>query len=128
MNNEFEFQVGDIVECYLLNGEHILQKSENCFYPLCIKRDSFSKTFTKDGKLCTSHDKPILKLLRRPKEVRKVKLWQFVDTYCVAIKQFHTEDKNEILIDGKLRNTSYLKTSRDTWIKTNCFIEAEVEE
>lgn len=60
------------------------------------------------------------------KETKTVKLWQFVDEKGHRVLEFITEDKDKYWDGASLLRISYPEDNG--WIKTNCYIEVEVEE
>ena len=66
---QFKFQVGDIVTCAWLKGEHVLAGYGANKYPLIILfNDEREYSFTEFGFFDVEHELPTLKLVRRPKK------------------------------------------------------------
>jgi len=66
--SKFEFKPGDIVRDLRFNGEFELVGSPFDCYPLKLYIGTMVYTYTEDGRVDTSHDNPILVLIRRPEE------------------------------------------------------------
>ena len=70
-SNTFEFQVGDIVEFGGLEGK-VDSIKESMIYPIQVTFENGSLVhFLTDGRLLTSHTKPLLNLVSRPKKKEK---------------------------------------------------------
>jgi hypothetical protein len=91
MNNEkeFEFKVGDRV---MIEG--VLEKNPNQDdYPLLLKvGDEFWKTLTIDGKLWHDDNRPILKLIERPKPKLT---FQFIRENLVPMKHLLIDEHGD---------------------------------
>jgi ribosomal 30S subunit maturation factor RimM len=76
MNEKPEFQVGDIVEAFGVRGKvtevtaFVYVKYDTEYAP----RTS-NNSFLPDGRSCSWHVTPSLKLIERPKKTKKVKVW-----------------------------------------------------
>ncbi len=71
----FEFRAGDIVRDYRFNEEITLRDSrcdDDDDYPLQSTLDNVNCTYTINGKLLSSHDNPIITLVKRPNEKKSV--------------------------------------------------------
>lgn len=68
IEQEFEFQVGDIVTVPWLSGEHVLVNQCSEIYPIRVRAGADGPSFTKNGRYDEDHELPVLKLVRRPKK------------------------------------------------------------
>ena len=103
-NKEFEFKVGDIVGHVLWDGEFELGETENGYskagYSLCLKLgDGDILTFSANGKEVTSHDKPSIYLIRRPKKMIEKKIELFANVYKGCIVEHDSEEKCRFMAD-----------------------------
>lgn len=95
-NKEFEFKVGDIVGHVLWDGEFELGEAENGYskagYSLFLKlEDGDGLTFSANGKEVTSHDKPSIYLIRRPKKMVEKQIDLFANVYKDGICEHNSE-------------------------------------
>lgn len=101
-NKEFEFKVGDIVGHLLWNGEFELEENMIDYskdgYSLCLKLgDGDRLTFSANGKEVTSHDKPSIYLIRRPKKMVEKKIEFFANVYKECILKHDSEEKCKVM-------------------------------
>lgn len=87
------FQVGDIVEWCDVRGV-VENTSGMSSYVQCKFGDIRKQTFTSDGKLCTWHIVPSLKLIERPKKkVKRYKvLFQDGVDFVVSLGRYKSEE------------------------------------
>lgn len=114
------FQVGDIVEWCDVRGV-VESTSGMLSYVQCKFGDTRKQTFTSDGKLCTWHIVPSLKLIERPK--KKIK------KYKVLFKRLEYE--NPFLVSGEHfadKEDFESKTSGNQFIQLIKESEIEAEE
>ena len=97
-NKEFEFKVGDIVGHVLWDGEFELKENRNDNtkdnYPLCFRYEyGGDMSFLVNGKEDTSHDKPSIYLIRRPKKMIEKQIEFFADVYENGIYEQDSKEK-----------------------------------
>ena len=101
-NKEFEFKVGDIVGHVLWNGEFELGENRGDSikgrYLLRLSlEDGGVLTFSANGKEVTSHDKPSIYLIRRPKKMIEKKIEFFANVYESGIYEQDNEERCKIM-------------------------------
>jgi len=114
------FQVGDIVEWCGARGI-VESTSDMSSYVQCKFGDIRKQTFTSDGKLCTWHIVPSLKLIERPK--KKIK------KYKVLFKRLEYENPFQVSGEHYADKEDFeFKTSGNQFIQLIKESEIEVEE
>lgn len=120
-----EFKVGDIVEFGGLEGEVAKMFDLQCEYPVKVKLSSGEDVyFTIDGKLNSSHTKPLLKKVKETKKKKTVRVWQFLRD-GIASGVFYTEDLKKYWTGEELGSSCISDTSN--WTITNNYADVEVE-
>lgn len=90
-----EFKVGDIVTFGGIEGEVV--SIDSTYYPLIVEfKDKSRCVFTLDGKYCTSHTEPLLKLKERPVKKNVRTFYEWIDRDGFVRHLIITEDFKDI--------------------------------
>ena len=125
-NKEFEFKVGDIVGHVLWDGEFELKENRNDvtkdIYPLCFRdKHGVGISLVVNGKEVTSHDKPSIYLIRRPKKMIEKKIEFFANVYKECIHEHDSEEICKMFDNGNCLNPDNKK------VIVTCFVEEQNE-